>query len=209
MFIVSQLVLRNAKMCVPSSTPSYSVAIGLVLYATIYLYLLFYYEDYIGIFNKFIIYVIGIDLLLSGFYHLSANDTTQATEELSNHLNITDHFGELTSSQHVHPFDDTVDTDTDTDISDSDGTQHSDNTELNVTDNLPTQDANETTENLSNDDPEILSNVTQPNTHDENQPSEPILHTEAQYETLDNPEAVILKKRRGRPPKNAILPVQS
>ena len=55
---------------------TYSIAIGLIIYTSIYLYLLFYNGEYLSIFNKFIIYIIAIDLLLSTFYYLN-NDSNK------------------------------------------------------------------------------------------------------------------------------------
>jgi hypothetical protein len=64
---------------------TYSIAIGLIIYTSIYLYLLFYNDEYLSIFNKFIIYIIAIDLLLSTFYYLNndSNKTEYNTIEQS------------------------------------------------------------------------------------------------------------------------------
>jgi hypothetical protein len=72
MFVLSQIALNKSKACRTSSIPSYSIAMGLVVYASVYLYLLFYHNDYISIFNKFVIYIIGIDLLLSAFFYYNS-----------------------------------------------------------------------------------------------------------------------------------------
>jgi hypothetical protein len=70
MFIVSQMLLQKLNMCHSSSIPVYSIAVGLVFYACVYLYLIFYNNDYVYIFNKFVIYIVGIDLLLSAFVYM-------------------------------------------------------------------------------------------------------------------------------------------
>lgn len=71
MFLLSQFALNNFKTCDTSDKlATYSIITGLVLYSSTYLYVLFYKNEYLGIFNKFIIYIITIDLLLSTAYHL-------------------------------------------------------------------------------------------------------------------------------------------
>lgn len=72
MFLISQYLLNASGTCKNvNQVSTYSVAVGLVLYASIYLYMLFYNEEYLVIFNKFIIYIIIIDLLLSAFYYFN------------------------------------------------------------------------------------------------------------------------------------------
>lgn len=75
MFIVSQFLLQKLNMCTYSSLPSYSIVVGLIIYASIYLYLLYYKQETIVIFNKFIIYIIGVDLLLSIFFYFKNCNT--------------------------------------------------------------------------------------------------------------------------------------
>jgi hypothetical protein len=71
MFLVSQYTLEQSNVCKSANQIStYSVALGLILYASIYLYLLFYNNEYLDIFNKFIVYIVIIDLLLSAFYYM-------------------------------------------------------------------------------------------------------------------------------------------
>ena len=79
MFAISQFVLKSLKVCNSSSLPSYSIALGILLYASLYVYLLYYQNDYVYIFNKFVIYVIGIDLLLSAFLYFK-QDTSLGTQ---------------------------------------------------------------------------------------------------------------------------------
>ena len=68
MFIVSQYALQKSNACNNIDTSTYSIVIGLVIYGGIYLYFLFYNNEYLSLFNKFVIYIVGIDLLLSTFY---------------------------------------------------------------------------------------------------------------------------------------------
>ena len=68
MFIISQFVLKRLNMCDHNSIPSYSIALGIVLYAGIYVYLLYNNSAVSYMFNKFLIYIVSIDLLLSTLY---------------------------------------------------------------------------------------------------------------------------------------------
>lgn len=72
MFIISQYLLNLSGTCKNiNQTSTYSIITGLILYASIYLYLLFYNDEYLSIFNKFLIYIIVVDLLLSTFYYFN------------------------------------------------------------------------------------------------------------------------------------------
>uniref|UniRef100_A0A6C0H6T2 Transmembrane protein n=1 Tax=viral metagenome TaxID=1070528 RepID=A0A6C0H6T2_9ZZZZ len=91
MFAISQFVLKSLKVCNTSSLPSYSIALGILFYASLYVYLLYYQNDYIYIFNKFVIYVIGIDLLLSAFLYFKP-DNNQLTQPNSSQLSLSTDF---------------------------------------------------------------------------------------------------------------------
>lgn len=80
MFILSQYILKQVNICNMNDITTYSIAIGLIIYTSIYLYLLFYNDEYLSIFNKFIIYIIAIDLLLSTFYYLNNDSNTNILE---------------------------------------------------------------------------------------------------------------------------------
>lgn len=72
MFIISQYLLNLSGTCKNiNHISTYSIITGLILYASIYLYLLFYNDEYLSIFNKFLIYIIVVDLLLSTFYYFN------------------------------------------------------------------------------------------------------------------------------------------
>jgi len=75
MFIISQYLLHKSNLCNLDNISTYSIAVGLLIYSSIYLYLLYYNNEFLFIFNKFIIFIIGIDLLLSTFYHFNNNQT--------------------------------------------------------------------------------------------------------------------------------------
>ena len=74
MFVLSQYLLNTSGMCKTQQILSYSIALGLILYSSIYIYLLFYNEEYLSIFNKFIIYIVVVDLLLAAFYFFNLQD---------------------------------------------------------------------------------------------------------------------------------------
>ena len=73
MFIASQVALHKFGLCKFDNIQTYSIGIGLVIYASIYLYLLYNYDELIPMFNKFIIYIICIDLLLSTVYYMGVS----------------------------------------------------------------------------------------------------------------------------------------
>jgi hypothetical protein len=52
--------------------------------------MLFYNNDYLSLFNKFIIYIIGIDLLLSTFYFFNTSKSQSQVEilDISNDINL-------------------------------------------------------------------------------------------------------------------------
>ncbi|NBP01632.1 MAG: hypothetical protein EBU90_16155 [Proteobacteria bacterium] len=91
MFAISQFVLKSLKVCNTSSLPSYSIALGILFYASLYVYLLYYQNDYVYIFNKFVIYVIGIDLLLSAFLYFKS-DNNQPTPPITSQLSLSTDF---------------------------------------------------------------------------------------------------------------------
>lgn len=83
MFVVSQYLLNVSGMCKNSQQIStYSIALGLILYSSIYLYILFYNNEYLSIFNKFIIYIVIVDLLLSAFYYFNLQGKSSNPELL-------------------------------------------------------------------------------------------------------------------------------
>ena len=82
MFIISQYLLHKSKLCSSDNISTYSIAVGLIIYSSIYLYVLYYNNDFLFIFNKFIIFIIGIDLLLSTFYHFN-NENIQKLNNMN------------------------------------------------------------------------------------------------------------------------------
>lgn len=69
-------------MCTTSQQiTTYSIALGLILYGSVYLYILFYNNEYLNIFNKFIIYIVGVDLLLSAFYYYNLQSSDKLVKE--------------------------------------------------------------------------------------------------------------------------------
>ena len=87
MFVISQYLLNLSGTCKNiNQISTYSIITGLVLYASIYLYLLFYNNEYLNIFNKFIIYIIIIDLLLSTFYYFNLQKSFKYSDD--NSINI-------------------------------------------------------------------------------------------------------------------------
>jgi hypothetical protein len=82
MFLISQLILSRTKICNIDSIPTYSIALGIILYTGIYLYTLYSSNEQANIFSKFIVYIIGADLLISTYVHFRSQ--TDNTIQLEN-----------------------------------------------------------------------------------------------------------------------------
>jgi hypothetical protein len=71
MIFLSQYILsKYGDSLTEQSIQIYSIAIGIVLYAAIYIYLMFYNTTLLQVFNKFLIYIVSVDLLMSTFINL-------------------------------------------------------------------------------------------------------------------------------------------
>lgn len=83
MFLLSNFILKNTGLVKSSSAIStYSIAIGMVIYAALYLYVLFYHQDKLAFFNTILIYVVSFDLLLSSaLYNKQVLDTKSEKQE--------------------------------------------------------------------------------------------------------------------------------
>jgi hypothetical protein len=228
MFILSQYILKHLNICNFTDITTYSIAIGLIIYTSIYLYLLFYNNELLSIFNKFIIYIISIDLLLSTFYYL--NNETQYNCENINPENIK--LIEDTDSCHIphlndcESYDDDSENDTEMeedsenidleDDSDIETEQIVDNTEIDITnDNIDTF-----TENITSlDNNKVESSTYIPNLNSEILQTEPI-QSESQPTFTENIDLEMshiqpkdnidissepIKKRRGRKPNSLKL----
>lgn len=84
MFIVSQYLLNLTGLCATyQQLLSYSIALGLILYSSIYLYLLFYNNEFLPMFNSFIFYIIIVDLVLSTYYYFKLPEMSNNCNALS------------------------------------------------------------------------------------------------------------------------------
>lgn len=186
MFIISQYLLNNLSTTDLEYTSIYAIGIGLVVYACIYLYFLFYNEEFLSIFNKFIIYIIGIDLLLSSFYY-ARNKNSLEYNQVENSDNISDNISDETVSVDEVDIDDDIEVDIDENILD----EHQFNIESDIESDLP----------LSENEELLLSVV---DTVQENATPIPIVQIPIDEETTGPLDKVLkqeTKKRRGRKPK--------
>lgn len=71
MFILTQYLLKSFLDSKISNTSlsTYTIVIGIAIYALFYSYFMMYNRELLPFFNRIIIYIIGIDLLLSAFYN--------------------------------------------------------------------------------------------------------------------------------------------
>ena len=186
MFIISQYLLNNLSTTDLEYTSIYAIGIGLVVYACIYLYFLFYNEEFLSIFNKFIIYIIGIDLLLSSFYY-ARNKNSLEYNQVGNSDNISDNISDETVSVDEVDIDDDIEVDIDENILD----EHQFNIESDIESELP----------LSENEELLLSVV---DTVQENATPIPIVQIPIDEKTTGPLDKVLkqeTKKRRGRKPK--------
>lgn len=65
MFVIANFALKKGSFVKENNIQTYAIAVGVVFYAAIYMYLLFSKSEFLAVFNKFIIYIIGVDLILS------------------------------------------------------------------------------------------------------------------------------------------------
>ncbi len=109
MFVISQYLLNTSGICKNTQQIStYSIALGLILYSAVYLYILFYNEEYLNIFNKFIIYLVVIDLLLSAFYYfnIQKQDTLMLDNETENEESCDDETENETEDEYIQESED-------------------------------------------------------------------------------------------------------
>ena len=195
-------MLNNLSTTELEYTSIYAIGIGLVVYACIYLYFLFYNEEFLSIFNKFIIYIIGIDLLLSSFYY-AHNKNSLEYKQIENSDNFSDDISENISEE--YDIEDNIEDNIDDNI---------ENLQLHTEDLLENEEFNiesdvesnfEVPSQIGKTDEFAIGNV--PSQTDEfaignvpSQTDEPI-----QEQISDNKEQLETKKRRGRKPNSAKL----
>lgn len=219
MFVISQFVLHKSNMCKFDNISTYAIASGLIVYASIYLYLLFYNNDYVSLFNKFIIYIIGIDLLLSTFYYFNTskkqNPVQLNFEQIPNVelLNIS-------NDVNINSDDETCSNDEESDFEVETEDNYHEETEIDTTqvqtpEQLQTPEQTQTpeqlqtidtetvdTEKLQTVDTEILQQTLEKiNSEDQPKPLEKGIDVS---ESIDNQidSEQIVKKRRGRKPNS-------
>lgn len=73
MFSVSQVLIEKFRLTGEDNIVTYSIVIGISLYAGIYAYLLFKQPELLPMFNKFILFVVGIDCLISTILYIRQN----------------------------------------------------------------------------------------------------------------------------------------
>ena len=199
MFIISQSILHKSKLCNFESISTYSIASGMVVYAGIYLYLLFYNNEYLSLFNKFIIYIVGIDLLLSTFYYFNSSKThSYTTQDILNNENVS-LFDNVQQDFSNH---------TDTDLDTQSDTQSEYELEDELEDELENELENELKDNQETpqletpqlETPQIEAIKVEASQVEEIQVEENKVEAikDLEIETLSEP----LKKRRGRKPNS-------
>ena len=82
MFLLSNYILRELHVDKPKNLLAlYSIAIGLIVYVSVYLYVLYYHKEQLPLFNNLLIYVLSLDLLLSGALYNQTNEKSKNEED--------------------------------------------------------------------------------------------------------------------------------
>lgn len=80
MFIISQYILKQSNVVPDLMTmTTYSIVSGIVIYASLYAYILLYHKSLLPFFNKIIAYVVGVDVLLSMIYYYTIMNSQKST----------------------------------------------------------------------------------------------------------------------------------
>ena len=114
MFLLSQYILNKSKQKV-----SYSVIIGLLFYTCLYLYILFYQSEFLNIFNKSIIYIFIVDLLLSSLYWFNSKNNIEKTNVIEFLNNTKDNENNKDESCYDESIDESLDESLDENIDES------------------------------------------------------------------------------------------
>jgi hypothetical protein len=219
MFIVSQYLLHKTNVCSTDNISTYAIASGLVIYASIYLYLLFYNNEYLSLFNKFIIYIIGIDLLLSTFYVFNStkpnslqiesnhpnvyvinqNEQNESDSDSLNDENDEDSDFEVESDDQIDIEMETIDPIHTHEINQEENNQE-ENTEQENTEQENNQKENTEQEITQNETTnELQQNEVQEQKNDQSQVSVNDIEKSLEIDTSNEP---VVKKRRGRKPNH-------
>lgn len=196
MFVISQFILQYMKVCPSSSLPSYSIALGIIIYAALYLYLLFYSNDLMYIYNKFIIYIVSIDLLLSTFLYFRQETNASKVNE-DNALQFDSDFeGHLQLNNDVGN-DDTDDELDDEENSEEDADDNKSDEALMGEDEAPMGEDEELETQLER----LLNQTQEPVIQQLQEPEQEQVSQQPEEDTLVSQQSEQPKRKRGRPPK--------
>lgn len=195
MFIISQCALHKSHVCNFHNISTYSIASGLIIYGGIYLYLLFYKNEYLALFNKFIIYIIGIDLLLSTFYYINSQNNLKNNYVLleSTNTNIDEMLSESTSEDKESDFEiDLDDVDTEDQFQTIDTEQLQENLETHL----------DQTPNTNQDNIYLNENLNENANENANENEVKEQQDQMKKLDIDTTSEPTLKKKRGRKPNS-------
>jgi hypothetical protein len=207
MFIISQYLLYQTKMCNYDNITTYAIGSGVIIYAAIYLYLLFNNTEYLSLFNKFVIYIISIDLLLSTFLYFNTEKSHK-----QNFQNQFENDSESNSDDEESEFE--IETEDNFDDEDKKDSSISYNT--NTVEYLEMKLDNQVTEEVIekvNDNVEE-TNIEETNIENENESNldndnleivESVLDKSENKDIIELVDSNIVKKKRGRKPNSLKL----
>jgi Ran GTPase-activating protein (RanGAP) involved in mRNA processing and transport len=160
MFAISQLILTNTNF-IKNNLQSYSIIIGLVLYASVYLYLLYTNHHYLTFYNNFIVYIVLVDLLIAGFMYYkkaSRNDKLDILNtDLVNFLNTKDDYENIDDDENMED-DEESEADEDEDEHEDEESDHEEHE-----DEILEQNNNQNKDNIQNDTVDANEQINLPN----------------------------------------------
>lgn len=192
MFFASQVILDKLRPFGSNNVQTYSIAAGVILYASIYVYLLMKKSEYLDVFNKFLVYIIGIDLLMSAAYHFYRTKNKDKEEQKP-----------LIETNAVEKSEESQDSEQSEESEESHHSEQSEESEEQVN-NEEEQVNNEEEEVKLDENQEIELAQNEPEQHENNETPTTAQELPENYEReVDNSEGQENppKRKRGRPPK--------
>ena len=162
MFILTQYLLKTLlnKNLSKNSLQTYTIITGLVVYTMFYSYFLIYNTELLPYFNKIIIYIVGIDLLLTAFYNYCFNIELETFNTMPN---SNGNVQLISDKQNDYSYDDNIIEDNSEEESEEDSEEESE--EEDEIHNLQSEIDNETVDlqsenkNESNEDTLFIPNI--------------------------------------------------
>ena len=185
-FFIARYICKNKEI-----DTTYSIGLGLVFYASLYLYFLFFNNSLLPFFTNTLIYFVGIDLLLTSFFSFKETES----QHFGNDLDFDNEFEfDNLIEKEEEEFKDDVSDIIEVSLVDTDTYTKKDVLIEDVTEDVTEEDVTEE---------DVTEDVTENVTEDETEEIDDTLSTMfKEYEQTE--ETVIVKPKRGRKKKVTI-----